>query len=82
MKSTEATLIPVPMYIFWQSVLAEVNRKLVSNYKYQGYIAEVFKGQKRNKEIEEIIDECIEKVNLDFEKRGVRSKYPVTPRMV
>jgi hypothetical protein len=73
-------LIPVPMYIFWQAVLAEVNRRLVAKYTYQGYIANIYRGTQRNAEIEEVIDECVVAVNKDFEKRGVRSKYSIESR--
>jgi|WetSurMetagenome_2_1015567.scaffolds.fasta_scaffold165539_1 hypothetical protein len=76
----EEKLIPVAMYIYWQAVRDEVNKKLGSNHKCQIYIYEIYKGQKRNHEIEAIIDECIEIVNADFKRRGVCSKNVILPR--
>jgi hypothetical protein len=77
---SNAKLIPIPMYIYWGEVLGEINRRLVASYQYQGYIAEVYRGTKRNSEIEEVLDACISKVNGEFEKKGMRSKYPIIPR--
>jgi predicted CopG family antitoxin len=72
--------IPVPMYIFWKSVLSEVNRTLVAKYRNQIYISEIFRGTKQNAEIEEVIDDCVMRVNEYFKNRGLRSKYPIEPR--
>lgn len=79
--STPRTLIPVPMYIYWGEVMDEVNRRLGGQrYAYQGYVAEVYRGTKRNSEIESILDDCIVKVNREFAEKGLRSKYPIDPR--
>jgi len=75
-----AKLILVSMSIFWEQVLSEVNRRLAAKYKYQGYIANIYRGTQRNAEIEEVIDDCIIVVNKDFEKKGLRSKYSIEPR--
>jgi hypothetical protein len=79
MSFTQTTLIPVPMYIYWQEVLKKVNEALKSDYKYQGYMYEVYRGTKRNAQIETVIDGCIATVNEEFAKRGVQSKYPIVP---
>lgn len=73
-------LIPIPMYVYWQEVLVEVNKKLSASYKYHGYIAEVYRGTKRNEDIEKIVDGCISIVNNRLDKKGLRSKYPIQPR--
>lgn len=72
-------LIPVPMYVFWRQVMYEVNKVLKADYRHQDYVAEIYRGIKRNAEIEEVVDECVARVNADFTSRGVRSKYPITP---
>lgn len=75
---TQETFIPIPMYVFWQEVIIEVNLKLNASYKYP-YIAEVFKRQKRNAEVEEVIDDCVDIVNKKLKEKGLRSKYPIVP---
>jgi hypothetical protein len=67
------------MKVFWATVTERVNKALVAQYT-QVYLAEVYRGDRRNKEVEEVIDGCFDATIKALKKRGCAPRYPVTRR--
>jgi hypothetical protein len=73
-------LLPVSMYIYWKAVMDEANRRLKTNYRQRNFFQEVYIGAKNNKKIESVLDDCIDRVNRRWQKRGIRPKKNIVPK--
>jgi hypothetical protein len=78
-KGGRNTLIPIPMKVFWAAVIERLNVKITGEYTYP-YVAEVYRGDRRNAAVEAAIDDCVDITMNIFAKAGCKPRYPLERR--